>query len=173
MFFFPISPANSTKSPRHYIQNKHKTRKDPEKQYSSMFPGFSFCLIYPRFGAEGVSKTEMPIRGDQGGKKKKSQHKPLFLQPKAISLARHKTLGKKHSSPVKTTGKAVAQPSSMSAKTVWGPEQPTLQDTDREAALSNFCSVSGNYTGNINFHSHQVETSSQSSSALGQCQRRI
>lgn len=70
MFFFPISPANSTKSPRHYIQNKHKTLKDPEKQYSSMFPGFSFCLIYPRFGAEGVSKTEMPIRGDQGGKKK-------------------------------------------------------------------------------------------------------
>lgn len=72
----PISPAKTTENLEHYISNKHKkTLKGGEKAYrlgtqapkewhGGEFPGFSFCLIYPKLGAEDAGNLETGMGAD-------------------------------------------------------------------------------------------------------------
>lgn len=46
----------------------------PKEQHCNKFPGFSFCLTYPRLNAGETRNLEMPTGTDQ----KKSQNKSLF-----------------------------------------------------------------------------------------------
>lgn len=64
MYFSLVFPLITAKNYECYVQNKHKTLKGGEKTVdgtetlrskgwpSGEFPGFSFCLMYPRLGAE-------------------------------------------------------------------------------------------------------------------------
>ena len=63
----------------------------PEEQYSSGFPGFSFCLMYPGLGAEETGNLETQMGTDE--KKKLQQNLVLFIQRQLekIILARQKT----------------------------------------------------------------------------------
>lgn len=68
---FPISSANYNRKHGYYIQTKHKkTLKGGEKKadrleklgleerHNDELPEFSFCLKYPRFGAEEIQNSK-------------------------------------------------------------------------------------------------------------------
>lgn len=69
MYFFLFLPLSTNKNHRHYVYNNHKKilkvgerkadRLGTKEWHGGKFIEFSFCLIYPRMGAEETCNQEM------------------------------------------------------------------------------------------------------------------
>lgn len=62
---------------------------EPKKLHSDDFPGFSFCLMYPRCGAEEASNLGIPRDADKG--KQNKTNKSLFFLAKGLRRQPSKT----------------------------------------------------------------------------------